>query len=90
MSEATYNAPPLGGAYLENFETLKRAAENEDLALVSAIRKSDGQPVALVCAVGFDRSSEEFNITPFAVMVEGDPFELFEPPEATLAQGGES
>jgi hypothetical protein len=58
-----------------NFETLLQAAKNGDLALVSAVRKSDGAKVALVCAMG--RDGEAFYPTPFAVMVEGNPFELF-------------
>lgn len=33
-----------------NFNTLRRAADDGALALISAIRKADQQPVALVCA----------------------------------------
>ena len=62
-----------------NFQTLLRAADDGALALVSAIRKADQQPVALVCAM---QQNEDETITPvpFAVMVEGNPFELFEDP----------
>ena len=62
-----------------NFDTLLRAAEDGALALVSAIRKADQQPVALVCAM---QQNEDDTITPvpFAVMVDGNPFELFEDP----------
>lgn len=64
-----------------NFETLLRAANDGALALVSAIRKSDQQSVALVCAM---QSYDDETITPvpFAVMVEGNPFELFDDPTA--------
>lgn len=63
----------------QNFNTLLRAADDGELALVSAIRKADQQPVALVCAM---QQNEDETITPipFAVMVEGNPFELYEDP----------
>lgn len=62
-----------------NFDTLLRAASDGALALVSAIRKSDQRRVALVCAM---QTNDDDTITPmpFAVMVEGNPFELFEDP----------
>jgi hypothetical protein len=63
---------------ISNYETLKRACLNQDLALVNAVRKSDDAVVALVCAVS--RAGEDHHLSPLAVMVEGDPFELFEDP----------
>ena len=62
-----------------NFQTLLRAADDGALALVSAVRKADHQPVALVCAM---QHNDDDTITPvpFAVMVEGDPFEMYEDP----------
>lgn len=71
--------PKLNDAYKTNYETLLRAVKNEDLALVSAIRKADQAPVALLCAM---HRLPDGNIipVPLAVMVEGNPFELFEDP----------
>ena len=71
--------PKLPKGDRSNFQTLLRAAGDDALALVSAIRKADQQPVALVCAM---QQNEDDTITPipFAVMVEGNPFELFEDP----------
>jgi len=48
---------------------------------VSAIRNVDQAPVALVCAM---QHNDDDTITPvpFAAMVEGNPFELFEDPTA--------
>lgn len=62
-----------------NFNTLFKAAGRDDLALVSAIRKSDGANVALVCAM---QRNDDGTITPMplAVMVEGNPFDLFQDP----------
>lgn len=62
-----------------NFATIVSAASAGDLALVSAIRKSDGASVALVCAMA-DLGDGQIMPIPLAVMVEGNPFELFEDP----------
>ena len=75
------NPPTLRKGDRRNFETLLRAADDGALALVSAIRRGDHNPVALVCAM---QQNDDDTITPvpFAVMVEGNPFELFEDPTA--------
>ena len=61
-----------------NFETLQQAFEQGDVALVELQRVSDGKVVAGLVAVG--RDGEEITMTPFATLVEGNPFELFRPP----------
>ena len=82
--------PALLPGYVANFEVLKVAADNGDLALVSAIRKSDQQPVALICAMNRDPETGDYMPAPLAVMVEGNPYELFEDPMADTEQQGES
>lgn len=62
-----------------NFQTLLRAADDGALALVSAVRKADQKPVALVCAMQHN-GDETITPIPFAVMVEGNPFDLFDDP----------
>lgn len=64
-----------------NMETLATAFEHGDNALVECTRKSDGKTVVLLCAIGFD--GVEYQITPFAEMIDGNPFELYNPPEET-------
>lgn len=64
-----------------NFDTLARAFDNRQVALVEVRRRSDGEAVAAVCSVG--QEGGDFIITPFAVMVEGNPFELFDPPDTS-------
>lgn len=74
--------PKLTKGYKANFKTLLTAANSGDLALVSAIRIADNQPVALVCAM--QRNPDEtLTPIPLAVMVEGNPFELFRDPTVT-------
>jgi hypothetical protein len=71
--------PKLLRGYRVNFETLQKACDRKDLALVSAIRKSDKKPVALVCAM--QRNDNGFIMpVPLAVMCEGNPFDDFEDP----------
>lgn len=69
---------PLSEGDKANFETLERACKRGNLALVSSVRKSDGASVALVCALG--RHHDGVLVSPLAVMVEGNPYELFEKP----------
>jgi hypothetical protein len=66
-----------------NFKTLSQAFANGDVALVDVQRISDGIAVAAICCVTFDGAA--YQITPFATLVEGNPFELFRPP---LPEGG--
>lgn len=71
--------PRLKNYDIANFNTLKKAAGQSDMALVSAIRKSDQKPVALICAMQRN-ADESITPVPLAVMIEGNPFELFEDP----------
>lgn len=67
-----------------NFETLCEAVNNGDVCLVKGRRRSDGSPVALVCAVSQDETGEVL-LTPFAELVSGNPFDDYTPawaPEA--------
>lgn len=73
--------PKLGKGDQANFETMQKAFVNNDVCLMRAVRKSDNKPVALVCAVNWEVEDgvKFFSPAPLAVMVEGNPYELFEP-----------
>ena len=71
--------PKLLPGYKINFATLRAACAAGDLALVSAIRKADKKPVALVCAMQ-QNEDKTLSPVPLAVMVEGNPYELFDDP----------
>ena len=62
-----------------NFETLLRAFEGGDVCLVECRRRSDGAVVAMLTAVGWEDGQHTF--TPFAEMVNGSPYELYDPPD---------
>lgn len=74
--------PPISDGYSANFNTMLRAASDNNLALVSA-RRIDGTPVVLVCAM---QTNPDRTVTPvpFAVMVDGNPFEMFQDPTADV------
>ena len=71
--------PKLNPGDKANFETLLRAGDNGHLILMSAIRKADNKPVALVCASQIN-PDKTVDVIPLAVLIEGNPFELFEDP----------
>ena len=71
--------PTLEEGYRTNFNTLCRAFEEDSICLVSSIRKSDGAPVALVCALNYNEDNTVSPV-PFAVMCEGNPYEDFVDP----------
>lgn len=66
-------------AQSKNFETLRRAFSEGDVALVECLVNATGEKVATVCAVTRDR--DEVVFTPFAVMLNGNPFEMLSPPD---------
>jgi len=69
----------LSASDTSNFATLTRAFEAGHVALLDVRRTADKRVVAAVCAVNL--IEDEFAFTPFALMVEGNPFDLLEPPD---------
>lgn len=65
-------------AFERNFESLTDAGGNGNLMLLEARERATGKLVPLVCAVNFDGSEYEF--VPYAVMIDGNPYELYDPP----------
>lgn len=63
---------------ISNFNTLSRAFARGDSALVEVQRVDDGAIVAAICAVG--QQGDLWIVTPFATMIEENPYELFHPP----------
>lgn len=70
---------PIDATHIENFETLKRAFDAGHGCLISAIRKSDGRQVALVCAMQRN-DDDSYTPMPFAEMLMCNPFEAYIPP----------
>ncbi len=62
----------------QNFDELSRAFGAGDAALMEVRRVADQAVVVAICAVSFIDGA--YGFTPYAVMVEGNPFDLFAPP----------
>lgn len=65
--------------YKTNFETLKRAAANGDLALMQCRDRITQALTYVICAVG--REGEDYILVPMARMFDGDPYDVLEPPD---------
>ncbi|MGL4243440.1 MAG: DUF6117 family protein [Beijerinckiaceae bacterium] len=62
----------------KNFQTLQRAAEAGDLALMECRDAATGETRYVICAVGQDKG--QYLMTPFGHLAEGNPFEMYVPP----------
>lgn len=62
-----------------NFETLKRAFYEGNVALMECKVKATGEIVAALCATG--RDGDDVTMTPFAVFMNGNPYEMLLPPD---------
>lgn len=60
------------------FETLHKAFENNDVALVECHLRETGEKVAVICAVNWD--GEEYEMVPFAQLFTGNPYETLMSP----------
>lgn len=65
-----------------NFDTLLRAAANNDLVLVQSKDKETGEYRALLCAKWQD--GDLTCLTPLAQMVTGNPFEQYVDPTTCM------
>jgi Family of unknown function (DUF6117) len=78
-------AIPVG--YIANFETILRAAKNEDLALVECTNKQTGEPVYVVAAIGGVGPDDKMEVVPLALLFDGNPYEMLIPPSASDKKG---
>lgn len=62
-----------------NFETLIAATNAEQLALLECQEKATGKVVNAICAINF--ADGEYAFVPLAIMIDGNPYELLNPPK---------
>lgn len=65
-------------AHKGNFETLRKAFANGDVALMECTLNATGEKVAVICAVHTE--SGEYVFTPMAQFFNGNPYDLLSPP----------
>ena len=75
---------PLAG-YEENFNTLLRAADADDLVLVACTDAATGKMVATVCALSRS-TTDEITLVPLAKLFDGDPYEELAPPSVPVPE----
>ena len=66
----------ISDAHKTNFETLKVAFTNGDIALMEVYERIGGKPVTMLCAV-YQDEEEQYNFVPLAQMCEGNPYDSF-------------
>lgn len=71
---------PIPQSHSKNFETLQRAFRDGAVCLMECTDAKTGDSVMAICAVNFD--GDEYQMTPFAKMFEGNPYEQLIPPAA--------
>lgn len=62
----------------KNYETLLSAAKSGRLLLMECTDAATGEPRDVICAV--NAIGGEYEMVPLAVMVWGDPYEMYVPP----------
>ena len=65
-----------------NFDTLRQAALNNDLALMDCRHRDTGEPIAVLCATNrFPRG--EIDFVPLAMLFNDNPYDFLVPPNAS-------
>lgn len=62
-----------------NFQTLLRAARDDNLALMERTDVATRDPRYVICAVG--RDNGDYVMTPFGHLHDGKPYEAYRPPD---------
>lgn len=65
--------------HVANFETMQRANENGDLALMECTDAKTGQYTAVICCVQRE-SNGDYSMVPIARMFDGNPYDELLPP----------
>ncbi len=65
-----------------NFNTLLRAAQDGNLALMECTEVGSGETRYVLCAVGrgTDEDGDDYVLTPFGHLAPGNPYEAYIPP----------
>lgn len=65
----------------DNYQTLLKAIAANRTCLVRTTRSNNGEEVTLICVINpAEDDPESIEMVPVAEMIEGNPYELFDPP----------
>ena len=65
-----------------NFDTLRQAALNNDLALMDCRHRDTGEPIAVLCAAN-RLPRGEIGFVPLAMLFNDNPYDFLVPPTAS-------
>jgi hypothetical protein len=68
-------------AHAKNLDTIIRAAIGNRLALVEVRVRETGETRTALVAMSGSEDNDEIEMVPFALMVDGNPYELLDPPD---------
>jgi hypothetical protein len=74
---------PIPGPIKTNFQTLSKAFENGDIALLECRNTNNGKPAYAICAINIHRQADrepEIEMIPFGLMFDHDPYKILIPP----------
>lgn len=74
-------------AYIRNFRTMLRAAEQGDLSMLECTDAITGEPRYVLCAVSLQGS--DYVMTPFGHLHDGNPYEAYLPPGGSRLEAPE-
>lgn len=77
LGECVVEKPAKANA--KNLETIIRAANDGALAVLECTLKTTGEKCAVLAAVS--KAGNGYSMTPFCVFLNGNPYELLEPPK---------
>ncbi|MCI0665680.1 MAG: DUF6117 family protein [Acidobacteria bacterium] len=66
-----------------NFQTVAKAFENGDIALLECRNRNNGEPAYALCAINLIRQADrepEIEMVPFGLIFIDDPYEMLIPP----------
>jgi hypothetical protein len=67
------------------FRTLRRAFQNDQVALVECTVKATGEKVPVICAI----NRAVFAVVPLAQLLTGNPYDVREVPSPKIVRGGQ-
>lgn len=73
----------LSKAYIDNFNTMLRAAKAGHLAIMECTDIASGEMRAVICAAQEDRDGQ-VHMVPFGHLCPGNPYEAYLPPVVDL------
>jgi hypothetical protein len=74
---------PIPDVIKMNFQTLSKAFENGDIALLECRNSTNGEPAYAICAINILREPDRepnIEMVPIGLMFDHDPYEILIPP----------